>query len=82
MISSNKTSFVTRREGKKGKSEMMVTIKCQRLNSHKEVEEVEIEVPVVVYNNIESDDVDYNLVRNSKQRKSLGNKLKQLILKA
>ena len=60
----------------------MVTIKCQRLNSHKEVEEVEIEVPVVVYNNIESDDVDYNLVRNSKQRKSLGNKLKQLILKA
>ena len=67
---------------KKVKDKDMVTIKCQRLNSHKEVEEVEIEVPVVVYNNIESDDVDYNLVRNSKQRKSLGNKLKQLILKA
>ena len=71
-----------RRELKKVKAKDTVTIKCQRLNSHKEVEEVEIEVPAVVYKNIEGDDVDYNLVRNSKQRKSLGNKLKQLILKA
>ena len=58
-----------------------VTIKCQRLNSHKEVEEVEIEVPANVFNNIETDDVDYNLVRNSKERKSLGSKLRRLILR-
>ena len=59
----------------------MVTIKCQRLNSHKEVEEVEIEVPANVYKIIESDDIDCNLVRNSKERKSLGSKLRRLILK-
>ena len=63
------------------KNKDTVTIKCQRLNSHKEVEEVEIEVPAVVYDNIETDDVDYNLVRNSKERKSLGSKLRRLILR-
>jgi len=59
----------------------MVTIKCQRLNSHKEMEEVEIDVPANVYNNIETVEVDCNLVRNSKERRSLGSKLKKLILK-
>ena len=58
-----------------------VTIKCQRINSHKKVEEVEIEVLANVYNNIKSGDSDSNFVRNSKERKSLGSKLKRLILK-
>ena len=63
------------------KEEETVTIKCQRINSHKEVEEVEIEVLANVYKNIESGDSDSNLVRNSKERKSLGSKIKRVILK-
>ena len=63
------------------KEEETVTIKCQRINSHKEVEEVEIEVLANVYNNIESGDSAGNFVRNSKKRKSLGSKLIRLILK-
>ena len=63
------------------KEEETVTIKCQRLNIHKEVEEVEIEVLANVSKNIESGDSDSNLVRNSKERKSLGSKIKRLILK-
>ena len=59
-----------------------MTIKCQRLNIHREVEEVEIEVPATVYYNITSDsEVESNLVRNCKERKSLGSKLRRLILK-
>ena len=82
-ISTNsKTPLVTRREGKKEKREETVTIKCQRLNSHKEVEEVEIEVPANVYNNIKNNsDSNVNLHRNSRQRKSLGSRLKHLLLK-
>ena len=58
------------------KEEETVTIKCQRINSHKEVEEVEIEVLANVYKNIESGDSDSNFEGNSK-----GRKLKRLILK-
>ena len=63
------------------KEEETVTIKCQRINSHKEVEDVEIEVLANVYKNIESGDSDSNFVRNSKERKSLGSKRNRLILK-
>ena len=64
------------------KIEETIVIKCQRLNSHKEVEEVEIEVPATVYNNIQKQsDTACNLVRNAKERRSLGSKLKRLILK-
>ena len=80
-ISTTKTPLGTRRSGKKGKNDETVTIKCQRLNSHKVIEEVEIEVPANVYNNIQNSDSDCDLVRNSKERKSLGSKLKRLLLK-
>ena len=67
---------------KKDKNAKTVTIKCQRLNIHRQVEEVEIQVPATVYYNIKSDsEADCNLVRNSKERKSLGTKVRQLILK-
>jgi GTPase SAR1 family protein len=80
-ISTTKTPHVTRRQVNKVKKEETVTIKCQRINKHKEVEEVEIEVLANVYNNIESGDSDSNFLRNSIERKSLGSKLKRLILK-
>ena len=59
-----------------------MTIKCQRLNIHREVEEVEIEVPATVYCNIKSDsEQDCNLVRNCKEIRSVGSKLRGLLLK-
>jgi hypothetical protein len=64
------------------KNEETIIMKCQRLNSHKEVEEVEIEVPATVYHNIQKQsDSESHLVRNVKERRSLGSKLKRLILK-
>ena len=81
-ITTTKTPMMSRRFGKKVKIEETIVIKCQRLNSHKEVEEVEIEVPATVYNNIQKQsDTACNLVRNAKERRSLGSKLKRLILK-
>ena len=81
-ITTTKTPMKSRRSGKKVKNEETIVIKCQRLNSHKEVEEVEIEVPANVYNNIQKQsDTESNLVRNSKERRSLGSKLRRLILK-
>ena len=57
----------------------MVTIKCQRLNSEREVEEVEIEVPTLVYSNIENHrELDKKL--NWFGQKSMGSKLKCLLL--
>eukprot|EP00094_Tigriopus_californicus_P008717 TCALIF_08402-PA protein Name:"Similar to RND3 Rho-related GTP-binding protein RhoE (Pongo abelii)" AED:0.23 eAED:0.23 QI:644/0.16/0.42/0.42/1/1/7/0/530 len=45
-LSSQRTPKIPR---KSGKHERMITIKCQRLNSAKEYEEVEVEVPEPVY---------------------------------
>jgi hypothetical protein len=81
-ITTTKTPMMSRRSGKKVKNEETIVIKCQRLNSHKEVEEVEIEVPANVYHNIQKQsDSESHLVRNSKERRTLGSKLKRLILK-
>eukprot|EP00090_Calanus_glacialis_P034708 TRINITY_DN5858_c0_g1_i8.p1 TRINITY_DN5858_c0_g1~~TRINITY_DN5858_c0_g1_i8.p1 ORF type:complete len:244 (-),score=51.48 TRINITY_DN5858_c0_g1_i8:104-736(-) len=81
-ITTTKTPLVSRRSEKKDKNAKTVTIKCQRLNIHREVEEVEIQVPATVYHNIKSDsEVESNLVRNCKERRSLGSKLRRLILK-
>jgi hypothetical protein len=81
-ISSKKSPLVSQRLEKKDKNGKTVTIKYQRLNINREVEEVEIEVPATVYHNIKSDsEVESNLVRNSKERKSLGSKLRRLKLK-
>ena len=57
----------------------MVKIKVERLTRDKQVEEVEIEMPLNVYNNIESNETEF--VRNSGRRKSLACKLKNLILR-
>ena len=81
-ISTAKTPQVSRRTERKVRSGDTVTIRCQRINSDKEVEEVEIEVPAAVYNNIQGNSEENgNLVRNSKERRSLGSKLRRLILK-
>ena len=38
---------------KKMKVDQVITIKCQTLNSEKKIEEVDIEVPANIYDNIE-----------------------------
>jgi hypothetical protein len=80
-ISSYKTPLVTTRMGRKGKEEEMITIKCQRLNSDKKVEEVDIEVPSNIFNNIERDNDRIQNKVNSIENNSLGSKLKRLILR-
>ena len=48
----SKTPLMPKNSEKKVKADETVTIKCQRLNIHKELEEVEIEVPANVFNNL------------------------------
>ena len=59
----------------------MVTIRCERLNSEKQVEEVEIEIPASVYHNIDSRQSETEFERNSRKRSSLASKLRHLILR-
>ena len=81
-ISTTKTPQVSRRTERKVRRGDTVTIRCQRINSDKEVEEVEIEVPAAVYCNMQGNsEAEATLVRNSKERRSLGSKLRRLILK-
>ena len=87
-VSTGKTPILGRRShGRRAAAlepepEKMVTIKVERLTRDKQVEEVEIEIPVSVYNNMEtSANTDTDFVRNSGRRKSLACKLKNLILR-
>ena len=87
-VSTGKTPILGRRNhGRRASAlepepEKMVTIKVERLTRDKQVEEVEIEIPVSVYNNMEtSANTDTDFVRNSGRRKSLACKLKNLILR-
>ena len=58
----------------------MVTIQCQRLNSDKEMEEVEIEVPSNIVNNIKSDSEQVQIKVNSLKHRSISSKLKSILL--
>lgn len=76
-----KTPRASRRFPEKDR-EKMITIKCQRLTADKTYEEVEIEVPAPVYENMQAYG-DHNSIqaRNNKEKKTLGNKLKSLFAK-
>ena len=65
---------------KEEEEERLVKIKVERLTKDKQVEEVEIEIPVSVYNNMQNNE-ESDFVRNSGKRKSLACKLKNLILR-
>ena len=82
-ISTGKTPILGRRNARKvqeAEAEKLVKIKVERLTRDKQVEEVEIEIPVSVYNNMHSNE-ESDFVRNSGKRKSLACKLKNLILR-
>ena len=80
-VSTGKTPVMSRRR-RLEEEERMVKIKVERLTRDKQVEEVEIEIPLSVYKNIEStEEVEGGFVRNAGRRKSLACKLKNLILR-
>ena len=71
---------------------LTVVLQVERLNKEKQMEEVEIEIPASVYNNmqqVERDQRDQRdqgsvrseFVRNCGKRNSLANKLKQLMIR-
>ena len=81
-VSTGKTPVMSRRRNMvQEQEERMVTIKVERLTRDKQVEEVEIEIPLSVYNNIQTNEDETGFVRNSGKRKSLACKLKNLILR-
>ena len=71
---------VTSKARKKNKSVEMVTIQCQTLNSDKEMEEVEIEVPSNILNKIKSDSEQVQIKVNSLKHRSICSKLKSILL--
>merc|ERR1711950_59015 len=62
-IRTGKTPVLPRRNMQTQMEEQTVKIKVERLTRDKQVEEVEIEMPLNVYNNIESNETEF--VRNS-----------------
>ena len=64
--------------------EKFIKIKCQRLNEHKIYEEVEIEVPAPIYENLQASNERNSLERhagNFRRKESFGSKLKSLFLR-
>ena len=61
-------------------------LQVERLNKERQMEEVEIEIPASVYNNMQQVERDQGsvrseFVRNCGKRNSLANKLKQLMIR-
>jgi len=77
MISVSTRTPGPRRRGEVDKGERTVRIRCERLNLDREYEQVEIEIPLSVYNNMQaqSDPLEN---RNSTIRKSLVNRIKRM----
>jgi small GTP-binding protein len=81
-ISTSRTPRVRRRgeiREEKEKGEKTVRIRCGRLNTERVYEEVEIEIPLSVYNNMQTESPAMSS-RNSSERKSLANRLKSLFI--
>ena len=62
--------------------EKMVTIKCIRLTVDKNCEEIEIEVPEAVYDNLEEDEEAECMDNIEGEKDSWGSKLKGLFVKS
>ena len=63
--------------------EKTMTIKCQRLTADGTYEEIEVEVPVPIYETIQlyNTDPTGSCSTRSKERRSLGSKLRNLFVK-
>lgn len=61
--------------------EKTMTIKCQRLTADRTYEEIEVEVPVPIYETIQLYNDSTGSVRQHKERRSLGSKLRNLFVR-
>lgn len=81
-LSSQRTPKIPR---KSGKHERMITIKCQRLNSAKEYEEVEVEVPEPVYETLryqnDPSGARQEMALNKAKRNTFTSKIRNMFLK-
>lgn len=78
----NKTPRMSRRFSGLEQVEKMVTIKCIRLTVDKNCEEIEIEVPEAVYDNLEEEEESECIDTIEGEKDSWGTKLKGLFVKS
>jgi len=62
-------------------AEKTMTIKCQRLTADRTYEEIEVEVPVPIYETIQLYNDTGSCAARSKERRSLGSKLRNLFVR-
>ena len=80
-VSTTKTPKTNRKSPEKEKGEKMVLIKCQRLTADKTYEEVEIEVPVPVYETMQAYTDNGNSPVRGREKRGIGTKIKCLFSK-
>jgi len=80
-VSTTKTPKTNRKTPEKDKGEKMVIIKCQRLTADKTYEEVEIEVPVPVYETMQAYTENGNSPVRGREKRGIGTKIKCLFSK-
>ncbi|CAB4063986.1 RND2 [Lepeophtheirus salmonis] len=79
VLSGNKTPKASRKASSSAnKPERVVTLKCQRMTADKTFEEVEIEVPAPIYDTIQLYNETGIHTPRSKEKKSIGSKIKNL----
>ena len=61
--------------------EKTMTIKCQRLTADRTYEEIEVEVPVPIYETIQLYNETGSCAARSKERRSFGTKLRNLFVR-
>merc|ERR1712173_295914 len=62
-------------------TEKTMTIKCQRLTADRTYEEIEVEVPVPIYETIQLYNETGSCAARSKERRSFGTKLRNLFVR-
>lgn len=80
----SKTPKATRKASMKASGnavEKTMTIKCQRLTADRTYEEIEVEVPVPIYETIQLYNDTGSLAARGKERRSLGSKLRNLFVR-
>jgi len=77
----NKTPRMSRRFSGQEQSQKMVIIKCLRLNGDKSCEEIEIEVPEAVYDNLEEEGCEEGLENVEEEGGSWSRRLRGMFVK-
>jgi len=78
----SKTPKAARKSKSNVQVEKTMTIKCQRLTADRTYEEIEVEVPVPIYETIQLYNDTGSLAARSKERRSIGTKLKNLFTRS